>query len=45
MLSADSSSWWWRWYVPPKNRFLQEPRGVTSQETAFFKKIIVCRPI
>jgi hypothetical protein len=23
-------------YVPPKSRFLQEPRGVTSQTTAFF---------
>jgi hypothetical protein len=27
--------WWWRWYVPPKSRFLQEPHGVTSQEIAF----------
>jgi hypothetical protein len=22
--------------VPPKRRFLQEPRGVTSKKTAFF---------
>jgi hypothetical protein len=27
------SSWWWRRYVPPKHRFLQEPHGVTSQKT------------
>jgi hypothetical protein len=25
-----------RRYVPPKRRLLQEPRGVTSQKTAFF---------
>jgi hypothetical protein len=30
------SLWWWRRYVPPKRRFLQEPHGVTSQKTAFF---------
>jgi hypothetical protein len=28
--------WWWRWYVPPKHMFLQEPNGVTFQMTAFF---------
>jgi hypothetical protein len=28
--------WWWRRYVPPKHRFLQESHGVTSQKTAFF---------
>jgi hypothetical protein len=27
--------------VPPKRRFLQEPQGVTSQETAFFIVIAV----
>jgi hypothetical protein len=26
---------WWR-QVPPKRRFLQEPRGVTTQKTPFF---------
>jgi hypothetical protein len=26
----------WRRYFPPKRRFFQVPRGVTSQETAFF---------
>jgi hypothetical protein len=25
--------------VPPKRRFLQEPQGVTSQKTPFFKAI------
>jgi hypothetical protein len=30
------SPWWWRRYVPPKRRFLQEPHGVTSQKMAFF---------
>jgi hypothetical protein len=30
------SSWWWRPYVLPKRRFLQEPHGVTSQKTPFF---------
>jgi hypothetical protein len=30
------SRWWWRWYIPPKRRILQEPHGVTSQKTAFF---------
>jgi hypothetical protein len=24
-------------YIPPKSRFLEEPHGVTSQKTAFFK--------
>jgi hypothetical protein len=27
---------WWRRYVRPKCRFLQEPHGVTSQKTQFF---------
>jgi hypothetical protein len=35
------SSWWWRRYIPPKFRFLQEPHGVTSQKTAFFKNVLV----
>jgi hypothetical protein len=30
------SPWWWRRYVPPICRFLQEPHCVTSQKTAFF---------
>jgi hypothetical protein len=30
------SPWWRRRYVPPKRRFLQEPRGLTSQMTPFF---------
>jgi hypothetical protein len=30
------SPWWKRRQVPPKRRFLQEPRGVTSQKTPFF---------
>jgi hypothetical protein len=29
-------AWWWSRYVPPKRRFLQEPHGVTSQETTLF---------
>jgi hypothetical protein len=28
------SPWWWRRWVPPKRRFLKEPRGITSQKTA-----------
>jgi hypothetical protein len=28
------SPWWWKAYVPPKRRFLQELHGVTSQKTA-----------
>jgi hypothetical protein len=32
------SPWWWRHYVLPKHRFLQEPHGVTSQRTEFFRK-------
>jgi hypothetical protein len=35
------SPWWWRWYVPPKRRFLQEPRSVTSQKREFF----IVRPV
>jgi hypothetical protein len=30
------SPWWWKRYVPPKRRFLQDPHGVTSQKTQFF---------
>jgi hypothetical protein len=30
------SPWWRNRYVPPKRRFLQEPRGETSQKTPFF---------
>jgi hypothetical protein len=26
------------WVVPPKRRFLQEPHGVTTQKTPFFKE-------
>jgi hypothetical protein len=33
---ASIISWWWRWYVPPKRRFLQDPHVVTSLKTAFF---------
>jgi hypothetical protein len=29
-----------RRYVPPKSRFLQEPRDVTSQKTVFFKTLV-----
>jgi hypothetical protein len=25
--------------IPPKRRFLQEPHGVTSQKTLFFKEV------
>jgi hypothetical protein len=31
------SSWWRRRQVPPKRRFLQEPHGVTSQNTPLFR--------
>jgi hypothetical protein len=27
---------WWRRYVPPKRRFIQAPRDVTSQKMEFF---------
>jgi lambda repressor-like predicted transcriptional regulator len=30
------SPWRWKQYIPPKRRFLQDPRGVTSQKTALF---------
>jgi hypothetical protein len=30
-----------RRYVPPKRRFLQDPRGVTSQNTSFFMVTVV----
>jgi hypothetical protein len=33
------SPWWRRRQVPPKRRFLQEPHGVTTQKTPFFKVI------
>jgi hypothetical protein len=28
--------WWWRRYVSPKRRFLQEPHGAKSRKTALF---------
>jgi hypothetical protein len=31
------SPWWRRRQVPPKRRFLQEPHGVTTQKTPFFR--------
>jgi hypothetical protein len=41
--------WWWRRYVPPKCRYLQEPHGVTSQNTPFLiatefvsKRVVPC---
>jgi hypothetical protein len=34
------SPWWRRRQVPPKRRFLQEPRGVTTQKTPFFVTIL-----
>jgi hypothetical protein len=34
-------SLWWKRYVPPKRRLLQEPHGVISQKTAFFIAIAV----
>jgi hypothetical protein len=39
-----SSPSWCRRYVPPKRRFLQESRGVTSQTTAFFIVTAVKNP-
>jgi hypothetical protein len=35
-LSRRLPPWWWRQYVLPKRRFLQEPHGDTFQKTAFF---------
>jgi hypothetical protein len=32
------SPWWLRPYVTPKRRFLQEPHGVTSQKTPFYRR-------
>jgi hypothetical protein len=29
-------TWWWRWYVPLKRRFIQEPHGITSQQILQF---------
>jgi hypothetical protein len=31
------SPWRLRHYIPPRHRFLEDPHGVTSQKTAFFK--------
>jgi hypothetical protein len=37
--------WWRRCYVPPKRRFLQQPHGVSSQKTPFFKSLNkLCSP-
>jgi hypothetical protein len=33
------SLWWRRRQVPPKRRFLQEPHGVTTQKTPFFRYV------
>jgi hypothetical protein len=30
------SPWWWRRWVPPKRRFIQDPHDVTSLKTALF---------
>jgi hypothetical protein len=35
------SPWWRRRQVPPKRRFLQEPHGVTTQKTPFFRLTLV----
>jgi hypothetical protein len=35
LLHRSLSHWWWKRWVPPKCRFLQEPHCVTSQEMAF----------
>jgi hypothetical protein len=37
--------WWWRRYIPLKCRFLQEPHGITSQKTAFFLCLSICKPL
>jgi hypothetical protein len=34
------SPWWRRRQVPPKRRFLQEPHGITTQKTQFFKSVL-----
>jgi hypothetical protein len=39
---AVTSNRCWSSYLPPKRPFLQEPHGVTSQKTAFFKWMVVC---
>jgi hypothetical protein len=36
LVSRFLSPCWWRRYVHPKRRFLQEPHGLTSQKTTFF---------
>jgi hypothetical protein len=33
------SPWWWRRYVLPKRRFLQQPHGVISQKTTFLEYV------
>jgi hypothetical protein len=35
------SPWWWRSYVLPKRRFLQESHSVTFQKTPFFTANVV----
>jgi hypothetical protein len=37
------SPWWWRQSFPSKRRFLQEPHGLTFQNTTFFKRYISWR--
>jgi hypothetical protein len=37
------SPWWRRRQVPPKRRFLQEPHGVTTQKTLFFRTLFIVR--
>jgi hypothetical protein len=39
--AAKLSPWWWKRYVPPKRRILQEPHCVTSQKTTFFNVVLV----
>jgi hypothetical protein len=36
LISTILSPWWWRRYVPRKSLRLQEPHGVTFQNTALF---------
>jgi hypothetical protein len=37
------SHWWWRRYISPKRRYLQEPHSVTSKKTAFITVTAVKR--
>jgi hypothetical protein len=37
-IADRASSLWWRRYIPPNRRFLQEPLCITSQMLAFFRK-------